>query len=212
MHQAPLAVRKLFESELHAIGAEAALVLRKLGKYVKNMQKGDLITILDGVQHAVYRLQQSLYLHSYLLVQQETGILEDKGEALSASVIPELVGPENGANSNSLSYAQLTNKMAYAHDSTDTSRRSFKKLHSWPSRPMDDFDFAKNSVFQQRVRVLESSSVLSFGTFATLLMEVALRLDYVVDAVEELGTLAKFKAVNEHIDAGSQLQDGEHPP
>ena len=43
------------------------------------------------------------------------------------------------------------------------------------------------------MRVIESASALSLGTFATLLVEVAIRLDYLVDAVVELSELARFK-------------------
>lgn len=198
--QAPQSVRRLFEGELHEVSLEGAQVLRKLGEQVANMRKGDPATILDGVRHAVDRLQQSLYLHSYLLVRQETGILEDNMEDLSVSVIPAITRPGFGDKPGNLFRTGSSHKlgMAYPRDeSQDASERGFKKLHSWPSRPMDDFEFAKDCVFEQRVRVLESASALSLGTFATLLMEVALRLDYVVDAVEELGELANFTDMTE---------------
>lgn len=195
--QAPQAVRRLLEDELHDVSIEGAAVLRKLGGQIKNMERGDTATILNGVLHAVDRLQQSLYLHSYLLVRQETGILDENMGDLAVSMIPEITRLENNEHSGHLLRGRSTNKLgwAYPHDeSSDTSKRNFKKLHSWPARPMDDYDFAKDAMFEQRVRVLESASALSLGTFATLLMEVALRLDYVVEAVEELGVLANFNA------------------
>lgn len=197
--QAPLSVRSLFEDELREVSKEGAEVLRKLGKQVRNMQKGDPTTILDGVRHAVEQLQHSLYLHSYLLVRPETGILEESCmEELPLSVIPEIKKYGNDNHSGGFFRTGSSTKLgiAYSHDdSSDASGRQYKKLHSWPYRPIDDFDFAKDSVFEQRVRVLESASALSLGTFATLLMEVALRLDYLVEAVEELGELANFAEV-----------------
>ncbi|MCO5558486.1 hypothetical protein L7F22_012070 [Adiantum nelumboides] len=58
--QAPLKVRKLFQEEIRAVGVECACVLRKLGKQIEDMQKGDPATLLKGVEHAVNRLQESL--------------------------------------------------------------------------------------------------------------------------------------------------------
>lgn len=195
--QAPLDVRLLFEKELRDVSVEGAQVLRALGKQVQNMEKGDYVRILDGVRHAVDRLQQSLYLNSYLLIRQEMGFKDDYDDDFAISVIPELKRQGNGEHhSGGFFRTGSTHKMgfAYSHDDlTKAYKKGIKKLHSWPSRPIDDFDFAKDSVFEQRVRVLESASALSLGTFATLLMEVALRLDYVVEAVEELGKLANFK-------------------
>ncbi|MCO5603548.1 hypothetical protein L7F22_057699 [Adiantum nelumboides] len=198
--QAPLPVRLLFETELREVSVEGAKVLRKLGKQVQNMQKGDPAKILDGVRHAVEHLQQSLYLNSYLLIKQEIGFDDDIPEDLSLSVWPELKKFEHLDHHNGFFHAGSFHKMgiAYSHDDLiESKRRCFKKLNSWPSRPVDDFDFAKDSMLEQRVRVLESASALSLGTFATLLMEVALRLDYVVEVVDELADLAKFKYAEE---------------
>lgn len=214
--QAPLAVRKLFETELMDVSIEGGKVLRELGKQVKNMQKGDPVKILDGVRRAVDRLQQSLYLNSYLLIRQETGIEEEAAKDFPVSVLPELKRFGNNGDAHNFFRSGSTHKMGIAYSQDDLAsveKRCFKKLHSWPSRPVDDFDFAKDSVFEQRVRVLESASALSLGTFATLLMEVALRLDYVVEAVEELGNLANFKEaerVEERVEpkAGHKINTG----
>eukprot|EP00250_Pteridium_aquilinum_P012196 c20561_g1_i1 orf=830-2581(+) len=211
--QAPLPVRLLFEAELRELSIEGAKVLRELGKQVENMQKGDPVKILDGVRHAVERLQQSLYLNSYLLIKQELGYDDDIPDDLSLSVLPELKKYENHDHQNNFFRTGSVHKMgiAYSHDDLSAARRRcFKKLNSWPSRPIDDFDFAKDSMLEQRVRVLESASALSLGTFATLLMEVALRLDYVVEAVGELSDLAKFKKPEEDTKSGQGKMNGNH--
>ncbi|KAH7298626.1 hypothetical protein KP509_25G051800 [Ceratopteris richardii] len=198
--QAPLDVRLLFEKELRDVSVEGAKVLRTLGKHVQNMEKADYMGILDGVRRAVDRLQQSLYLNSYLLVRQEVGFTDNYVDNFAVSVIPELKkhghGDHHHHRSSGFFRTGSSHKMGFAKsrdDLNEADRNGIKKLHSWPSRPIDDLDFTKDSIFEQRVRVLESASALSLGTFATLLMEVALRLDYVVEAVEELGNLANFK-------------------
>ena len=208
--QAPLTVRLLFERELREVSTEGGKVLRELGKQVNEMQKGDPIKILDGVRRAVDRLQQSLYLNSYLLIRHEMGLEEDIAEDFPVSVLPELKKFGNG-DSSTFFRSGSSHKMgiAYSHDDfASVDKRVFKKLHSWPSRPVDDFDFAKDSLFEQRVRVLESASALSLGTFATLLMEVALRLDYVVEAVDELGNLANFKEAEQGEEEKAKTEDG----
>ncbi|KAH7420539.1 hypothetical protein KP509_13G011600 [Ceratopteris richardii] len=209
--QAPLPVRLLFETELRDVSLQSANVLRELGKQVKNMQKGDPMEILNGVKHSVERLQQSLYLNSYLLVKQE-GFEDGMPENLSLKVLPELKKYEKRDNQNGFFRSGSVHKMgiAYSHDeASEESRKYFRKLNSWPYRPIDDFDFAKDSLLEQRVRVLESASALSLGTFATLLMEVALRLDYVVEAVDELSDMAKFKCSNEKSVHGKNLNGTE---
>lgn len=195
--QAPVPVRLLFEKELREVGIEGAKVLRKLGKQVENMQKGGRTRILDGVLHAVERLQQSLYLNSFLLIKDEMGHESDMPDNLSITVLPELKKFGSHEHHNGFFRNGSFHKMGivYSHDdmSIPTNGRCFRKLNSWPYRPIDDFEFAKDSVLEQRVRVLESASALSLGTFATLLMEVALRLDYVVEAVDELADLAEWR-------------------
>lgn len=214
--QAPVEVRKIFENELREVSVEGALVLRKLGRQVEDMHKGDPITTLQGVQHAVDQLQQSLYFHSYLLVQQEIGILEESVENIAVSVITEITRPDDDEKSGNLTRLQSANKLwIHAHayeETTDLPGRCVNTLHCWPLRSMDGFDFAKETFFEQRVKVLESAGALSLGTFATLLMEVALRLDYVVEAVEELAEVAKFAVGKGNMDTDIKVQiNGFHP-
>eukprot|EP00250_Pteridium_aquilinum_P011412 c20049_g1_i1 orf=1-1491(-) len=162
--QAPLSVRALLKDELHELSQECAQVFRKLGKQIYFMQKGgDRMTILHGVNKAIERLQQSLYLHSYLLVRPETGLLDKMHmEELPLSVIPEIRKTGDEDHAEAFFQTGTTTKLGigYPHDGVggDASKRGYKKLHSWPYRPIDDFEFAKDSVFEQRVRVLESAS------------------------------------------------------
>ena len=185
LQQAPTSVRTLFEEELRHLSKECAEVLRKLGRHVRNMEKCNPIMILDGVRSAVERLQHSLYLHSYLLVHPDSGILEEnKSEEVPGRVIQEKM---NGFGNHVSTFFQPD------IIPSDASSRMFRRLYSCPPMQSDNLDVMKDPVFKQRVRVLESASALSLGTFATLLVEVAFRLEYVVEAVVELGELANFK-------------------
>lgn len=159
--QAPLKVREWFEIEIRTVGIECALVLRKLGRIVEDMHKENFATLLQGVEHGVNELEQSLYHGSYLLIRKERRHAE-------GNVV--------------------------------------KRTHSWPSRLKGSLHFAKEPLLEQRVRVVESPSALSVGTFATLLMEVALRLDYLVDAVCELSELASFADKKEEKDTDAKIE------
>ncbi|KAI5083749.1 hypothetical protein GOP47_0003492, partial [Adiantum capillus-veneris] len=166
--QAPLTARKLFHEEIHAVGAECASLLRKLGKQIEDMENGDPATLLKGVENAIQRLQESLHYRSHLLFRDEEACLEDETRS------------QDWEESDCL-----------------------KRTYTWPLRPRDQVHFARDPLFGQRVRIVKSASALSLGTFATLLMEVALRLDYVVEAVQELGGLAGFTDFN---DVGGDLK------
>lgn len=211
--QAPLGVRKLFENEISAVGIESAMVLRKLGRQLEDMQKGESALLLQGVKHAIDQLQRSIYFQSYLLVHRgETVHLEQQKEKISVGVIPEVtrLAHDNAQGCSILTQAcssdDLESVRVCQQFSGSSKKERINRMHSWPSRRKDDLDFAKKPLMEQRVRVLESASALSVGTFATLLMEVAHRLDYVVEAVHELGELASFEGLKDkgHTDVDIQ--------
>ncbi|KAI5074720.1 hypothetical protein GOP47_0010681 [Adiantum capillus-veneris] len=193
--QAPLKVRKLFHEEIRAVGVECACLLRELGKQIEDMQKGNPATLLKGVEHAIERLQESLYYCSYLLVRDEEGCLEDAKGNVAVSVIPEVTMLRNvhsmGSQLRSIDNLELSCGHEKCSNDWEESQ-CLKRTYTWPLRPRDQLDYAREPLLGQRVRIVKSASALSVGTFATLLMEVALRLDYVAEAVQELGECAGF--------------------
>ncbi|KAF2297901.1 hypothetical protein GH714_004905 [Hevea brasiliensis] len=74
-------------------------------------------------------------------------------------------------------------------------RKQSRRLHSWPSRAVDAYedDGGLAVDFVPRMKALESTAALSLATFTSLLIEFVARLDHLVEAVDELSNLAKFK-------------------
>lgn len=74
-------------------------------------------------------------------------------------------------------------------------KRQQRRLRSWPSREVDDFEDDGNVVSDliPRMCALESTTALSLATFTSLLIEFVARLDHLVEAVEKLAKMARFK-------------------
>ncbi|KAL0330002.1 UNVERIFIED_CONTAM: Aluminum-activated malate transporter 9 [Sesamum radiatum] len=74
-------------------------------------------------------------------------------------------------------------------------RKQSRRLYSWPSREVDTFEeegcFSSDCI--PRMRALETTATLSLATFTSLLIEFVARLDHLVEAVDQLSKMAKFK-------------------
>ncbi|XP_043718099.1 aluminum-activated malate transporter 9-like [Telopea speciosissima] len=69
-----------------------------------------------------------------------------------------------------------------------------KRQHSWPSREVDEFEEGSHGVnLLPKMKALDSTASLSLATFTSLLIEFVARLDHLVEAVDELAKMAKFK-------------------
>lgn len=75
-------------------------------------------------------------------------------------------------------------------------RKQSRRLHSWPSREVEAFEEEEGGLsmeFLPRMRALEGTAALSLANFTSLLIEFVARLDHLVEAVDELSKMAKFK-------------------
>jgi len=77
----------------------------------------------------------------------------------------------------------------------ETMKKQQRRLYSWPSREVDGFeeDGGADADWIPRMRALESTASLSVATFTSLLIEFVARLDHLVDAVDILAKMARFK-------------------
>ncbi|XP_074330274.1 aluminum-activated malate transporter 9-like isoform X2 [Apium graveolens] len=207
--QAPYNLRLAFQTEIQEATNQAAELVRCLGKNINDMTRNLNTDLIKGVHSSTERLQHAIDLHSYLLAS--TNDAPDN----SAKLLPKLsrsFTPPLSELSEQL--AELDNevpehKLSPANQDTpvmipvtphvesyhEMMRKQSRRLHSWPSREVDAFEeegrLEANSV--TRMKALESTTTLSLGTFTSLIIEFVARLDHLVEAVDELSKIAKFK-------------------
>ncbi|KAI3453774.1 hypothetical protein Pfo_010437 [Paulownia fortunei] len=203
--QAPYNLRITFQKEIQDATSDASELVRHLGRDICTMQRSLKTCLLKRVHSSTERLQQAIDMHSYLL----TSTYEPPDN--SPKPQPKL--------SLSSTFSNLSNHMA-EHDNKfleqnsdppsqplrtapplqaesyhELMRKQSRRLYSWPSREVDAFEEERgfSSDFIPRMRALESTATLSLATFTSLLIEFVARLDHLVEAVDKLSKMAKFK-------------------
>ncbi|KAM0939406.1 putative aluminum-activated malate transporter [Dioscorea sansibarensis] len=185
--QAPYNLRCTFQSEILDVTTQAAELLRTLGKDINlmklNIQKG----LLKKVHSFTERLQRSIDMHSYLLTSNLHLYDPPKPQNFRLSFnVKDSATLNSDTNETNAQQDQLSYH--------ETMRKQQIRLHSWPSREVDEFEDESVGVdLMPRMRALESTAALSLATFASLLIEFVARLDHLVDAVDMLAKMAKFK-------------------
>ncbi|KAL5551890.1 hypothetical protein UlMin_002066 [Ulmus minor] len=207
--QAPYNLRITFQSEIQDATNQAAELIRSLGKDICNMKRSLKTSLLKRVHSSAERLQQAVDLHSYLLTSLGVEPQADNSSKplpkLSHALSSALYDVQIDIDSNSLERS-LNQENQYTPSGTlpqaqpesyhELMRKQSRRLHSWPSREVDTFheeDGVLNTDFLPRMKALESTAALSLATFTSLLIEFVARLDHLVEAVDDLSKLAKFK-------------------
>ncbi|XP_023532729.1 aluminum-activated malate transporter 9-like [Cucurbita pepo subsp. pepo] len=188
--QAPYKLRTTFKSEIQETANQAAELLRSLGKDINNMQQSLKIYLLKNVHTAADKLQQALHTHSYPLTPT----------CDSLDLSSKLQSKLSTASSNSLYdlpslLAEINGNGTQAEACVELVRKQSRRQHSWPLREMDVFDDGGGVPVEylQRMRKQESTAAMSLANFTSLLIEFVARLDYLVETVDELSKMAKFK-------------------
>ncbi|XP_022737926.1 aluminum-activated malate transporter 9-like [Durio zibethinus] len=204
--QAPYNLRITFQSEIQDATNQAAELVRSLGKDICKMKRSLKTSLLKRVHSSTERLQRAIDMHSYLLTahcDNSSKPLPKLSHSLSSTPY-DLPDQLDDLDSTSLekSSNQLTQNMqsgtllpAQTESYHETMRKQSRRLHSWPSREVDAFEEegAFGTDFLPRMRALESTAALSLATFTSLMIEFVVRLDHLVEAVDELSRMAKFK-------------------
>lgn len=171
-----------------------------------NMKRSLQTSLLKGVNDSTERLQRSIDMHSYLLTSGHelsdysssklppTKLSSTHSHDLSQSLVEAEVG-NDGQQPNNLNAAPQSALLAQAESYHESMKKLQRRLHSWPPREVADYgeDGGIGMDLIPRMRAYESTAALSLATFTSLLIEFVARLDHLVDAVDELAKLAKFK-------------------
>lgn len=206
MPQAPYNLRVTFQSEIQDAASQAAELVRFLGKDISNMKRSLKTSLLKRVHSSAERLQRAVDMHSYLLTSSSDVPLSDNlskplqklTHTLSSTLYYELSTQQLAAGEFDSSCLEKTQNTPPVQTESyhELMRKQSRRLHSWPSREVDAFqdeDGAMNTDFLPRMKALESTAALSLANFTSLLIEFVARLDHLVEAVDELSKLAKFK-------------------
>ncbi|KAJ4832355.1 hypothetical protein Tsubulata_002153 [Turnera subulata] len=209
--QAPYNLRITFQTEIQDATTHAAELVRSLGKDISSMKRNPKSSLIKKVHSSTERLQRAIDMHSYLLVSNfdvsDSKPLSKLSRTVSTTVqdtlnqLPEFdSGNSLEKNLKETSHDPPSGALPVVAQQTESyhelMRKQSRRLHSWPPpREVDAFEeeggFGVD--FLPRMSALESTAALSLATFTSLLIEFVARLDHLVEAVEELSKMAKFK-------------------
>ncbi|KAJ4711979.1 Aluminum-activated malate transporter like [Melia azedarach] len=211
--QAPYNLRYTFQTEIQDVTSQAAELVRSLGKDIGSMTRSLKTSLLKSVHSSTERLQRTIDMHSYLLTTYceppdnsskplpklsytLSSTLSDLSNQLQADL--ESNNLEKNSNTTPQNMFSGTPPAAQAETYHETMRKQSRRLHSWPSREVSAFeeDGGFTADFLPRMKALESTATLSLATFTSLLIEFVARLDHLVEAVDQLSKMAKFKNEN----------------
>ncbi|KAJ4956563.1 hypothetical protein NE237_013346 [Protea cynaroides] len=217
--QAPYNLKITFQREIQEASSRAAELVRSLGKDIMKMKRNlrSRTSLLKMVHSSTLRLQRSIYIHSYLLTSghdyspdnSNSNSTKPLSKQLShnlSSALSDLhahlaAGDGNGGEGmlpNSATPPTAQNGIgvlpAAAESYQEHLKKQLRRQHSWPSREVDDeFEGSIGVDFLPKMKALESTASLSLATFTSLLIEFVARLDHLVEAVDQLAKMAKFK-------------------
>ncbi|KAF8379631.1 hypothetical protein HHK36_029073 [Tetracentron sinense] len=205
-YEAPYILRSTFQSVILDASSQAAELLKNMGKDISNMKYNPQTSLQKRVHSSTERLHRAIEMHSYLLTSScdlpdnpskplprlshaFSSTLSDLSNCLAELGSNNLEQPLNPLPQNTSSGALPPTQTESYHEAM---RKQPRRLHSWPSREAEE-EGGLGADFLPRMRALESTAALSLATFTSLLIEFVVRLDHLVEAVDELSKNAKFK-------------------
>ncbi|OVA01290.1 TLDc [Macleaya cordata] len=173
--QTPRSVRALFKDPCLRVAGEISKIFMELADSVRNRRHCAPILLSDHLQEA----------------------LQDLNNAIKSQ--PRLFLSSNHSHATMLAIAAATataNQKSFKDSGVSLSsvKTDSSALLEWKTkRVADERKVLRPTLSKLDITSLEFSEALPFAAFASLLVEMAARLDMVIEQVEELGRLAKFK-------------------
>ncbi|XP_050269117.1 aluminum-activated malate transporter 9-like [Quercus robur] len=209
--QAPYNLRSTFGSEIREAANQAAKLVKSLGEDIRVMKRSQKNPLIKKVHSSTEKLQRAIDTHSYLLTSiSETPDTFSRPSlpsklSLSLSSTPydfssqlanlDSNNQEKDSNPTTQNIPLGTLPLPRTESYHETMRKHSRRLHSWPSREVDAFEEegSSNTDLLPRMAALESTAALSLATFTSLLIEFVARVDHLVEVVDKLSKMAKFK-------------------
>ncbi|XP_028774808.1 putative aluminum-activated malate transporter 3 [Neltuma alba] len=212
--QAPHNLRITFGSEIQEVSDQAAGLVRELGRDINNMKWNVKSSLIKMLHSSTERLQLSTELHAYILTSTSESkplTVSKPSHALSMSSASSSTNistvasdqtaelePEKNSNTQAQNIGGGGGVSLPAQQTEsyhEMMRRQFRRIYSWPSIEVDAFDgdYGTTSDLLPRMRALESTAALSLTSFTSTLVEFVARLDHLIQAVDKLSKMAKFK-------------------
>ncbi|XP_029125396.1 aluminum-activated malate transporter 9 [Cajanus cajan] len=173
--QVPYKLRVVFQSEIQEALNEAAELVRILGRDISCMKWSPKNSHIKRLHSSTKRLQRSMYLQYYYILTSTFEIDNPSKSFAHTYHLPD--------------QREVVEQLECYHEIT---RKQLKRLYSWPSREVDAFEEdGEKSI--KIVDSLESTAILSLANFTSSLVEFVARVDHLIEAVDKLSTMAKFK-------------------
>lgn len=165
------------------------------------MKRSLTTSLLNRVHSSTERLQRVIDMHSYLLTthydlhSNSSNPLPKLSNVLSTTPYDFVDQQEDDvcSTNHEKSSNHLTQNLTESY--YKMMRKQSRMLNSWPSSEVNPFE--KGGGFRigilPQMRAVKSTAALSLTTFTSLLIEFVVRLDHLVEAVDELSKMAKFK-------------------
>ncbi|KAL6985794.1 Aluminum-activated malate transporter 12 [Sarracenia purpurea var. burkii] len=180
--QTPKTVRALFKDPCNRLAAEVTKALMELAGSIRNRRQCSPEILSDHLHQALQDLNTALKSQPRLFLgaksNQTTNVLDIAAAAAAAP--PQKPRKELGV---SLSTVKTDTSALLEWRSKKASERA-KEAERKALRP---------TLSKIAITSLELSEALPFAAFASLLVETVARLDLVIEEVEELGRVARFK-------------------
>ncbi|KAI3908137.1 hypothetical protein MKW92_031061 [Papaver armeniacum] len=185
--QAPSSVRDLFKAPCTRVAREISKTFKELADSIRNKRLLAPILVSDPLHEALQDLNNAIKSQPRLFLSSKNHHHNHHASQMFALTAATASAHQKPPNTNSSAVSLATVK-------TDNSA-----LLEWKrKRAADQYKDSERKVLRPTlskldITSLEFSEALPFAAFASLLVEMAARLDMVMEQVEELGRLSRFK-------------------
>ncbi|KAK7406077.1 hypothetical protein VNO78_07694 [Psophocarpus tetragonolobus] len=185
--QVPYKLRVVFQSEIQEVSNQVSEIIRILGRDINHMKWSLKMSHITRLRSSTKRLQTSLYFqYSYILTSTFESPVSDKPLKSFANIWHTFYHTpyEKGFIEQTKCYHEIT-------------RKQLRRVYSWPSREVDAFEEdseKRMNLLLRNMKALESTATLSLLTnFTSSFVELVARVDPLINVVNELSKMAKFK-------------------